>query len=48
MSELRDEPAPSLEDPREILLQQLSYYRATLLAKLDGLSEDQLTGCQQG
>jgi len=43
MSELRDEPAPSLEDPREILLQQLSYYRATLLAKLDGLSEDQLT-----
>ena len=43
MSELRDEPPPSLEDPREILLQQLSYYRATLLAKLNGLSEAQLT-----
>jgi uncharacterized damage-inducible protein DinB len=43
MSELRDEPPPSLEDPREILLQQLSYYRATLLAKLKGLSEAQLT-----
>ncbi len=43
MSELRDEPPRSLEDPREILLQQLSYYRACLLAKLDGLSEGQLT-----
>ena len=43
MTELRDEPPRSLEDPREILLQQLSYYRASLLAKLDGLSEDQLT-----
>jgi hypothetical protein len=43
MSELLGEPPPSLEDPREILLQQLSYYRATLLAKLDGLSEEQLT-----
>jgi hypothetical protein len=43
MSELRDEPPQSLEDPREILLQQLSYYRASLLAKLDGLSEDQLS-----
>ena len=42
MSELRDEPPPSLEYPREILLQQLSYYRATLLAKLDGLSDNQL------
>jgi uncharacterized damage-inducible protein DinB len=42
MTELRDEPPRSLEDPREILLQQLSYYRASLLAKLDGLSEDQL------
>jgi Protein of unknown function (DUF664) len=44
MTELRDEPPRSLEDPREILLQQLSYYRATLLAKLDGLSDSQLTG----
>jgi hypothetical protein len=43
MTTLRDEPPRSLEDPREILLQQLSYYRATLLAKLDGLSDDQLT-----
>ena len=41
MTELRDEPPRSLEDPRDILLQQLSYYRATLLAKLDGLSPDQ-------
>ena len=43
MTTLRDEPPRSLEDPREILLQQLSYYRATLLSKLDDLSEDQLT-----
>jgi uncharacterized damage-inducible protein DinB len=43
MSEPRGEPPPSLEDPREILLQQLSYYRATLLAKLNGLSAGQLT-----
>jgi uncharacterized damage-inducible protein DinB len=44
LTELRDEPPRSLEDPRDILLQQLSYYRATLLAKLNGLSPDQLTG----
>ena len=43
MTELRDEPAKSLKDPTEILLQQLSYYRATVLAKLDGLSPDQLS-----
>src|SRR5512133_4346301 len=43
MSELRDEPPRSVVDPKEILLQELSYYRATLLAKLDGLSPDQLT-----
>jgi uncharacterized damage-inducible protein DinB len=43
MTELRDEPPKSLEDPTEILLQQLSYYRATALAKLDGLSLDQLS-----
>jgi Protein of unknown function (DUF664) len=42
MSQLRDEPPRSLEDPREILLQQLAYYRATLLAKLDGLTDSQL------
>jgi uncharacterized damage-inducible protein DinB len=43
MTELRDEPPKSLEDPTEILLQQLSYYRATALAKLGGLRDDQLT-----
>jgi Protein of unknown function (DUF664) len=43
MFEPRDEPPKSLADPKEILLQQLSYYRATLLAKLDGLNQEQLT-----
>lgn len=43
MSELRHEPPKTLEDLREILLQQLSYYRACLLAKLEGLTDDQLT-----
>ena len=42
MTELREEPPRSLEDPKQILLQQLSYCRATLLAKLDGLSDAQL------
>ena len=42
MTDLRDEPSRSLGDPKEILLQQLRYYRATLLDKLDGLSPDQL------
>jgi hypothetical protein len=36
MTDLRDEPPRTLEDPKEILLQQLSYHRATLLAKLVG------------
>jgi hypothetical protein len=44
LTELRDEPSRSVEDPREILLQQLSFYRATLLSKLDGLGAEQLTG----
>ena len=44
MTELRDEPPRSVEDPREILLQQLSFYRGTLLSKLDGLGAEQLTG----
>jgi uncharacterized damage-inducible protein DinB len=39
---MRDEPPRSLGDLKQILLEQLSYYRATLLAKLDGLSDDQL------
>jgi hypothetical protein len=43
MTEPRDESPKSLEDPTEVLLQQLSYYRATVLAKLDGLSPDQLS-----
>jgi hypothetical protein len=43
MNELREEPPQTLCDLREILLQQLSYYRACLLAKLDGLNDDQLT-----
>jgi uncharacterized damage-inducible protein DinB len=42
MTDVRDEPPRSLEDQKEILLQQLSYYRATLLTKLEGLSDDQL------
>jgi hypothetical protein len=43
VTRLRDEPPRSLEDPKEILLEQLSYYRATVLAKFDGLNPDQLT-----
>jgi len=39
---VRDEPPRSLGDLKQILLQQLTYYRATLLAKLDGLSDEQL------
>jgi len=50
MNEPRDEPPRSVGDPKEIFLQQLSYYRATLLAKLDGLSPEQLTSssCHPG
>jgi hypothetical protein len=44
LTELRDEPPRSVEDPREVLLRQLSFYRATLLSKLDGLGAEQLTG----
>ena len=43
MDELRNEPSQSVQDMREILLRQLGYYRATLLAKLEGLSHEQLT-----
>ena len=43
MSELREEPPQILDDLREILLQQLSHYRGSLMAKLDGLTDDQLT-----
>jgi uncharacterized damage-inducible protein DinB len=43
MTVMRDEPPRSVGDPKDILLQQLNYYRATVLAKLDGLSPDRLT-----
>ncbi|OON72329.1 DinB family protein [Streptomyces tsukubensis] len=36
------EPAQSLTDPRELLIAYLDHYRATLLHKLDGLSEKEL------
>lgn len=36
------EPSDTLSDPRELLLAYLVYYRATLLRKLDGLSDDEL------
>ena len=36
------EPSWSTTDPKELLLGQLSYYRGTLLAKLGGLSEEEL------
>ncbi|PKV93841.1 uncharacterized protein DUF664 [Amycolatopsis echigonensis] len=36
------EPPDTLSDPRELLLAYLDYYRATLLRKLDGLSDDEL------
>jgi len=43
VSDTRGEPAKSLDDPQVILLDQLAYYRATLLAKLEGLAPEQLT-----
>ncbi|MFJ4435112.1 DinB family protein [Streptomyces sp. NPDC088923] len=38
------EPPWSLTDPAELLPAYLDYYRATVLAKLDGLSEAELRG----
>ncbi|NED80229.1 DUF664 domain-containing protein, partial [Streptomyces sp. SID11233] len=38
------EPPQSLTDPAELLPAYLDYYRATVLAKLDGLSEAELRG----
>ncbi|WP_431034583.1 DinB family protein [Streptomyces sp. P6-2-1] len=38
------EPSRSLADPAELLAGYLDYYRATVLAKLDGLSEAELRG----
>ncbi|MGH3241055.1 MAG: DinB family protein [Spirillospora sp.] len=37
-----EEPPDTLTGSRELLLAYLDYYRATLLRKLDGLSEDDL------
>ncbi|MFI0482641.1 DinB family protein [Actinomadura sp. 9N215] len=37
-----EEPPDTLTDSRELLLAYLDYYRAALLRKLDGLSEDDL------
>lgn len=42
MGETRAEPPKSLGDPKAILLAQLAFYRATVLAKLDGLDDGQL------
>ena len=36
------EPADTLTDPRELVLAYLDYYRAALLRKLDGMSEEDL------
>src|SRR6266545_4873153 len=36
------EPPNTLTDPRELLLAYLDYYRATVLRKLDGMSDDDL------
>lgn len=38
------EPSYALSDPQELLAGQLDYHRATLLRKLDGLSEEELRG----
>jgi uncharacterized damage-inducible protein DinB len=38
----RDEPSPDLADPLTLMLGQLTYYRATLVDKLSGLSDEQL------
>jgi hypothetical protein len=36
------EPPDTLTDPRELLVEYLDYYRAALLRKLDGMSEEDL------
>ena len=36
------EPSKAIADPKALLLGYLDYYRAALLAKLDGLSEQDL------
>lgn len=36
------EPPPTRSDPHELLLAHLDFYRATVLRKLDGLTEDEL------
>jgi uncharacterized damage-inducible protein DinB len=39
-----EEPPHTLGDPRQLLAGYLDYYRATVLAKLDGLSEEEMRG----
>ncbi|MGW6404776.1 DinB family protein [Streptomyces sp. NPDC055134] len=41
-SEPAVEPPDNLTDPRELVLAYLDYYRAALLRKLDGMSEEDL------
>jgi uncharacterized protein DUF664 len=41
-SEHAVEPPDNLTDPRELVLAYLDYYRAALLRKLDGMSEEDL------
>jgi hypothetical protein len=38
----RAEPADTLTDPKELLAGYLDYYRATILGKLEGMSEEDL------
>ena len=42
MQMVHHEPSKAIADPKALLLGYLDYYRAALLAKLDGLSEDDL------
>jgi hypothetical protein len=39
---MRAEPAPGASDPTALLLAYLDYYRATVVAKVDGLDDAQL------
>ncbi|SDS67920.1 DinB family protein [Microlunatus soli] len=44
MAEHPTEPPGSIGDPQRLLIAYLDYYRAALLAKVDGLTEAQLRG----
>ncbi|SFC42145.1 DinB family protein [Streptomyces aidingensis] len=39
---VREEPSSQLDDPHRLLAEYLDFYRETILAKLDGLTESQL------